>query len=215
MPSRKPKLLVLDGQGVVFDAPIKAFLWSFARDNDLDYPMVESRWQTEVRHLAWTGAIDDEAVWNTLAGGPVSVQQTMSSLRASYSPGPVADFLAGWSRLVPIWLLSNHRSHWVLPQLDELDLTGVFQRLLISDTTGLVKPDPDAFRQLVSDEIAAEDILFVDDQKHNVNAADSLGLSTVHASSRYDWVREIDDRLRGCGDAQLYGKQGNIVSKAR
>ncbi len=193
---KKPKLLVLDGQGVVFDAPIKSFLLLFTRHNNLAYESVIGRWQDRLRHLAWTGAIEDEALWNELAGRKVDVKQTMRSLSASYRPGPVAKYLISWSRRVPIWLLSNHRSHWVLPQLDSLNLAGTFQQMLISDLTGIVKPDPNAFTQLLNGDVAAEDILFVDDQIHNARAADKLGLRTIHASPELPWVNEIDRSLR-------------------
>ncbi len=193
---KKPKLLVLDGQGVVFDAPIKSFLLLFTRHNNLAYESVIGRWQDRLRHLAWTGAIEDEALWNELAGRKVDVKQTMRSLSASYRPGPVAKHLISWSRQVPIWLLSNHRSHWVLPQLDSLNLSASFQQMLISDLTGMVKPDPNAFAQLLNGDVAAEDILFVDDQIHNTRAAEKLGLRTVHASPELSWVNEIDKSLR-------------------
>ncbi len=195
MALKKPKLLVLDGQGVVFDAPIKKFLLMFARSNGLDYASVVSRWQNRLRHLAWTGAINDEALWNELADKKINVQQTMHSLNTSYRPGPAANYLASWSRLVPIWLLSNQRSNWVLPQLDALNLTGPFQRILISDVTGAVKPDPNAFAQLLDSEFAPGDILFVDDQEHNAKAAEKLGLKTILASPEYAWVQEIDSIL--------------------
>ncbi len=193
MPIKKPKLLVLDGQGVVFDAPIKKFLMSFTRHNSLNYESVIGRWQDRLRHLAWTGAIDDKTLWNELAGRNVDTLQTMRSLSASYRPGPVAQHLAGWSQQIPIWLLSNHRSDWVLPQFDSLNLTGVFERRLISDITGVVKPDPKAFTQLLNSEMNPSDILFVDDQLHNTRAAEKLGLQVIHASpEERAWVDEID-----------------------
>ncbi|MBT8080750.1 MAG: hypothetical protein KJO31_19365 [Gammaproteobacteria bacterium] len=74
-------------------------------------------------------------------------------------------------------------------------MTGAFQRFLISDTTGFVKPDPNAFAELVSGEIGADDILFVDDQLHNVKAAEELGLRTLHAFAYSGWVNVIDKIL--------------------
>lgn len=198
MLQKTPKLLVLDGQGVVFDAPFREFLRVFAHENGLDHGAVVGRWEAGLRHLAWTGNIDDEGLWNELAGRRVNLRRTMCSLRGSYRPGPAAAYLLNWSQLVPIWLLSNHRSDWVTPVLDAIDVLGVFQRLLISDTTGLVKPDPAAFRQL-TDSLAGGDILFVDDQLHNIKAAERLGLQTVYASPDGRWVNEVDNRLRTPG----------------
>ncbi len=197
MPVTKPKLLVLDGQGVVFDAPIKDFLLAFTRDNNLDIDSVSGRWEERLRKLAWTGAIDDEALWNELAGRKVNFRQTMIALGASYRPGPVAEYLADWSQRVPVWLLSNHRSHWVLPHLNTFNLYNLFQRFLISDVTGLVKPDPNAFRLLLDGKTAPSDILFVDDQLHNTAAAARLGLRSIHATPEHDWIKEISTSLTG------------------
>ncbi|MEM7501248.1 MAG: hypothetical protein AAF417_04370 [Pseudomonadota bacterium] len=191
----QPKLLVLDGQGVVFDAPFQRFLRSFARDNDVDDGAVIGRWEAGLRLEAWTGSIDDAALWNALAGKRVSLSRTMASLSATYRPGPVATYLSTWSELVPIWLLSNHRSNWLLPRLDEMNLARRFQRLLISDKTGVVKPDPNAFQQPIA-EAPADQVLFVDDQAHNTAVAEKLGLSAIHASPARDWVTEVDRRLR-------------------
>ena len=196
MPVKKPKLLVLDGQGVVFDAPIKRFLLSFSQHNELDYEIVEQRWENRLRMLAWTGAIDDDALWNELANKTVDLQQTIESLKASYQPGPVADYLHSWSQQLPIWLLSNHRSHWVLPQLESLNLSHTFQRLLVSDNTGCVKPDPAAFAPLLDGNLSPGDILFVDDQLHNLQSAEKLGLETLHATFDQAWVTELDLRIR-------------------
>lgn len=195
MSLQKPKLLVLDGQGVVFDAPIKRFLSAFARRNDLDYSALLGRWQDRLRQLAWSGEIDDETLWTELAGKDVDVHETMLELGESYRPGPAACCLDRWSQHLPIWLLSNHRSHWVLPQLVSMNLAGVFERLLISDETGIVKPDPQAFAQLLNGQVVASDILFVDDQLHNTQAAEELGLRTVHASPGAAWAADIDAAL--------------------
>jgi len=191
MHDTKPKLLVLDGQGVVFDAPIRKILMAFTRNNDLDFEYVFGRWEERLRKLAWTGAIDDESLWNELAGRQVDLQRTMHELSASYRPGPVAAHLQYWSRQVPIWLLSNHRSHWVMPHLTAYKLDKVFDRILFSDSTGLVKPDPDAFKLLLNDATAPGDILFVDDQSHNIVAAKKLGMCSIHATPKHDWIDEI------------------------
>lgn len=195
MQNAKPKLLVLDGQGVVFDAPIRKFLMAFTRKNKLNFERVSDRWEARLRKLAWTGAIGDEALWNELAGRQVDFQRTMLALSASYRQGPVAAHLGTWSQQVPIWLLSNHRSHWVMPHLCAYDLDDVFDRILFSDVTGLVKPDPGAFKLLLNGKTAPGDILFVDDQLHNITAAEKLGISSIHATPEHDWVNEISVSL--------------------
>lgn len=65
----------------------------------------------------------------------------------------------------------------------------------------MVKPGPAAFRQLAG-EVAAGEVLFVDDQLHNCKAPASMGLHTVHASADGRWVGEVDSRLRGADRVQ-------------
>jgi len=192
----KPKLLVLDGQGVVFNSPIKSFLLSFAKTNNLDYRQVEDRWENGLRTLAWTGAIDDESLWKALAGKPVDIPQTMLALRSSYRPGPAADHVREWSGMLPVWLLSNHRSHWVLPQLDALGVRDAFRNLLVSDRTGFVKPEPAAFGQLLHSDLLPGEILIVDDQAHNVASAEEAGFSAIQATPGTPWVELVSSWCR-------------------
>jgi len=109
MSGRRNKLLVLVGQGVVFDAPIKRFLANFANDYQLSHTDIEARWESGLREQAWRGLIEDEPLWNALAGRPVDAAQMRRCLDASYRPGPAAAYIADWSSKAQLWLLSNHR----------------------------------------------------------------------------------------------------------
>ena len=189
------KLLVLDGQGVVFKSPIRDFLLTFSREHHLDPSEVEKRWDDRVRDRAWTGAMDDHELWQELAGKGVDGERASATHRASYEAGPAASRLREWSNVIPIWLLSNHRTHWLIPQLDVLGVRDCFQQLLVSDQTLLVKPDPAAFRQLLRGDLAPDEILFVDDQQRNIEAAAALGLRTVLAEPGQAWLGQVDAAL--------------------
>ena len=132
------KLLVLDGQGVVFDAPIKRFLATFADDQQLSLTAIEARWDSGLRERAWRGQIDDEDLWNALAGRSVDAAQTRLRLDASYRPGPAAPHVADWSGKARLCLLSNHRSAWLLPRLDAFGIRSCFSGIWVSDATGHV-----------------------------------------------------------------------------
>ncbi len=193
------KLLVLDGQGVVFNSPFKKFLSSFAKNNRLDYEQVERRWEGRIRELAWRGLISDDQLWSGLADRKINVKETMLELSAGYEPGPAAKHLTSWSQTVPIWLLSNHRSAWLLPKLEAFGLGGAFDKLLISDSTGFIKPEPEAFRQLLHGVSSAQDILFIDDQLHNVQAAEALGCRAIFAAPGRPWLERVEAAL-GTGE---------------
>ncbi|MBT8442775.1 MAG: hypothetical protein KJO76_10350, partial [Gammaproteobacteria bacterium] len=64
MRAAPPKLLVLDGQGVVFDAPIKRFVRQFATRNGIDFDAAIRRWEGGLREQAWRGLITDAQLWD-------------------------------------------------------------------------------------------------------------------------------------------------------
>ena len=191
MSAESNKLLVLDGQGVVFDAPIKRFLATFADDQQLSLTDIEARWESGLRERAWRGQIDDENFWNALAGQSVDAAQTRLRLDASYRPGPAAPHLADWSGKARLCLLSNHRSAWLLPRLDAFVIRSFFEIFWVSDATGHVKPEAAAFDPVFRYRDAGLDVLFVDDQPHNVRAAQALGIRGLVAAPDQGWLAQV------------------------
>ena len=191
MSAESNKLLVLDGQGVVFDAPIKRFLATFADDQQLSLTDIEARWESGLRERAWRGQIDDENFWNALAGQSVDAAQTRLRLDASYRPGPAAPHLADWSGKARLCLLSNHRSAWLLPRLDAFVIRSLFEEIWVSDATGHVKPESAAFEPVVKYVDAGLQVLFVDDQPHNVRAAQALGIRGLVAAPDQGWLAQV------------------------
>lgn len=187
----KRKLLVLDGQGVVFDAPIRRFLVEFAEFHGIPFAEVEARWENGVRERAWRGLIDDATLWRQLAGHEVDPLSTRRRLDSAYRPGPAASYVSAWSERASIWLLSNHRFEWLVPRLDDFGIRNRFERLLVSDNTGMLKPESAAFEPIIREEKATWDVLFVDDQPHNVFAAEALGIPSVIALSGTEWLEYI------------------------
>ena len=81
-------------------------------------------------------------------------------------------------RRVPLFALSNwsaetfERTHTRFPFLS------VFDGLVISGRIGLAKPDPRIFRHLLDEHgLGADEVLFVDDKPHNVEAARAVGMA--------------------------------------
>lgn len=182
---------MLDGQGVVFDAPIRRFLANFANDYQLSLNDIEARWESGLREQAWRGLIDDKPLWNALAGRSVDAVQIRRRLDASYRPGPAASYLADWSGKAQLWLLSNHRSDWLLPQLTAFAIADRFKRVLVSDKTGFIKPEIAAFDLVVQQRVAGQSVLFVDDQRHNVLAAEALGIRGLLAVPDGGWLDHV------------------------
>jgi FMN phosphatase YigB (HAD superfamily) len=156
------------------------------------------RWDREIRVPAWTGQLSDDDLWSALSGtslvGGVSAATWSRRLERHYAPGPAAEYLPCWSARVPIWLLSNHRSHWLLPRLERFGALDCVQRVLVSDDLRAVKPDPAAFLPVLG-ETTPERVLFVDDQVKNIRIAASLGMRTVLAETPEQVGREVEHAL--------------------
>lgn len=67
--------------------------------------------------------------------------------------------------------------------------------LLISSEMGMVKPDPRIYQRL-SETIHTQlnEILFVDDFIENIEAAEALGMQTIHYQAGMDLIDEIKNR---------------------
>ena len=69
--------------------------------------------------------------------------------------------------------------------------------MVISAYEGLVKPDP-AIYQLLLDRygLVPQECLFIDDMKHNVEAAEALGIRTIHFTSLEDCKRQFEELVK-------------------
>lgn len=189
------KLIVLDAQGVTFNAPFLLYLKFLA--DQIGTPQVELivRWHQEFRDMAWLGKIGDRHLWDQLLERKVNVDEILAGLEQNFVRGKAAEHLRNWSETIPIWMLSNHRTHWLIPRLKRFGIDVYFERVLVSDQIGFMKPHPEAFRQALSSNIPKHQILIVDDQKRNTDVAESLGFQTILADDRSNWVAEIYKKL--------------------
>lgn len=86
----------------------------------------------------------------------------------------ILDALAGRQRLA---LLSNtNELHW--PRIEnEFGLTHYFERVFASHLLKLAKPDPEIYRRVIDElRVKPADIVFLDDNPANVDAAGRLGM---------------------------------------
>ena len=191
------ELLLLDAQGVLFNNPWAAFLEDLAQRTDRSAEEVFRLWYDELHDDAWLGSISDTELWTRLTGTPHGHAAWQSDLERRFRPGRLARFLPGWRRTVEIWVLSNHRSHWLEARLDRFGLDDHLERVLVSDALGAMKPDTRAFDAVRSAVSRPESVLFVDDQQRNVNAAAQLGFRALRASDDPAWIDVVDDAVGG------------------
>lgn len=188
------ELLVLDGQGVVFNDPLTAFFHQLAEATGQDREAVVSRWHDEVRERVWRGVIDERVMWRALVGD--DSRDWGARLEAAYAPGPAASWLPRWAERVPLWLLTNHRTRWIEHRLDRFQLRRFLTRILVSDALGALKPEAAVFAPVLAQVSDPAAVLLVDDQQKNVSAAAAYGITALLADPGGRWVFDVDLRLR-------------------
>jgi len=94
-------------------------------------------------------------------------------------PLPGAETLVSETRAagLPVAVLSNtNKVHWEAGA-SRWPLVSMFDRAFLSFEVGMVKPDREIFERVVADlEVEPEQVLFLDDNRINVDAAQAAGL---------------------------------------
>lgn len=109
--------------------------------------------------------VDTRAFLDSFAGWPSEVYPGALELIDRIPPGYVRAVLS-----------NTNEVHW--PRVTEdLGLGGLFHHYFVSHLTGRIKPDADAFEQVLDTlECRGPDVLFLDDNLLNVEAARRVGL---------------------------------------
>ena len=215
MRTPRVELLVFDVHGVILNAYWPRFLREIARHTNEAAEQVIERWHRSVRADAWTGKIDDAELWRRLIPSAAPTSKWREALEAGYVPGPAAPHLRKWAARRPIWLLSNHRSDWLLPRLVRFDVNDCIDRVIVSDASGAAKPDPAAFHEILNGAISPRHILFVDDQARNVDVARDLGMTALRAEPEGDWIARVDDALGSAPPRAISSSAGGRRRAAR
>ena len=92
-------------------------------------------------------------------------------------------------------LLSNASPH-LSDMLDELGVADMFDVTVISGQVGVQKPNPPIYHIVLERlSLQPQETIFVDDFAHNVEAAQALGMQTLHFCAGMDWQAELTHRL--------------------
>lgn len=189
-----PRLLLLDACGVIINDPLPGLLGGLA------LALHEAPHETiarygELRQAFWTGRLDEAMFWRELTCGR-GPELWSARLAAAYTPGPAVPHLAAWSQRARLRVLSNHRSAWMDRHLRRFDLAPFFERVVVSEAIGFIKPQPEAFLAALNDaDLPLEAVLFIDDKQRNVEAALSLGMQAILAEPGLPWLTEVDARF--------------------
>jgi putative hydrolase of the HAD superfamily len=109
----------------------------------------------------------------------------------------IAGLLARAAQRLPLYAFSNtNRAHEAHFSQHFADVLGHFQKLFLSSTIGLRKPDAEAYDHVVKAiGVPAARIVFFDDSAENVEGARARGLIAVHVTS----TRDVADALEALG----------------
>jgi HAD superfamily hydrolase (TIGR01509 family) len=185
------KFLLLDAGGVLVSERgiIEHLIGAVATQCALDAELIWNFWKARVRIPLWTGKI--------------SIQESVDLLNKAFDTR-VSGFIRQDVELLPwarealelmskdqVGILSNHRSEWLQPCLNQVKTQLWSFNVLVSDAIGYAKPDVSAYRYAFDIcEHADEpgDILFVDNKQENVDAAIAFGMRALLADERGEWV---------------------------
>jgi HAD superfamily hydrolase (TIGR01509 family) len=113
--------------------------------------------------------------------------------------GPIEENVALMRRLKaagrPVYALSNFATVKFAIARSMFDFLGEFDHAVISGHVGTAKPDPRIFEALFERSgRRPEELLFVDDQIKNIEAARALGMPSIHFGPGVDLEKELRER---------------------
>lgn len=203
--------LALDLGGVLVPSFVPRVIGLVARTAGADEEGLRRLFARELRDPLWAGVLPEGAFWRRLLTA-ASLDDDGAAWSARMpevlAPLPAAGRIPGWSRRVPIVVLSNHLRHWVEPQLAAAGVTACVDRMIISCETGIVKPDPRAFLPLADLGVPPGRVLYVDDHPDNLAAARDAGLTTLMADEAGEWADRADALI---GPLSREAREGRAV----
>ncbi len=193
-----PRLLLLDAGGLLVSNQMLVLFHDLARAAGTTVHRVRVHYQRQ-RSALWSGRIDEASFWRELLHGlglEADIATWQGRMAQLLGPQLAPNTLTRWSAQVPVWVVSNHRSEWLVPALERHGLAGHLDRLLISDVLGIAKPEAGLYGLVESRaELEPRHLLFVDDRPRNLRPARRRGWRTLRADRHGRWIDTVDRLL--------------------
>jgi HAD superfamily hydrolase (TIGR01509 family) len=182
---------------------------------DIDFSRALACWAghagCEPEHLI--GRFSQNDIYKRHERGEISDAEFFAALRASLGIDVSdAQFLEGWNAIfagempniaallaraaqhLPLYAFSNtNRAHEAHFSRAFAGVLGHFQKLFLSSTIGLRKPDAAAYDHVVKAiGVPARRIVFFDDSLENIEGAKARGLLVVHVTSTHDVAEALE-----------------------
>ena len=178
------KVLVLDAMGVIYSVgdDVRDLLYPFIieKGGTRDFAIVQEHYQQ-----ASLGKISAAELWKAVGISPQLEDEYLQRFKLTEG---LLDFLRNIkSRGLEIWCLSNDLSEWSAKLRIRFGLEKYFRGFVISGDIGIRKPDPMIYQNLLNRlNVKANDVIFVDDNPKNIDAASRFGLTTILFSQTID-----------------------------
>ena len=191
------KNILFDLGGVILDINVQATLKGFY---ELGFPAelmdIHDSMSTDIYHKYGTGKLNTEQFRNQIrkvAGVEMSDQafdDAWNSMLVRFPEDRIA-LLKVLSKRYDLYMLSNTSAlHVKVFEKMYLDVAGepmqqVFKKIYYSHEIGWNKPDREAWEYVIKDAlIKPEETLFLDDNIHNIKAAQELEFQAIHIHER-------------------------------
>ena len=219
------KTLVLDGMEVIYSVgdDVAELLCPFVAERGglRDADRVSALYQA-----ASLGRLSSREFWRAVSVDPGLEEEYLALHRLN---GGMLNLLqAAHVDGYPIWCLSNDVSEWSHKLRERFKLTELIRGFLISGDVGIRKPGRAIFEHMLERTgKTPSEIIFVDDNATNLDAAATLGIQTIWFTRKYQCggnqhfaVRDCDERhdsraLRGWLTKRAGGKVAQGSSARR
>lgn len=190
----KPQL-VLDLAGVLVSNFSSAFWHTLAEGSEISFQEIRVQFD-EVRRDLWTGKMKEDEFWGwmSLRMKQINKEEARELITQSLQPLPGLNYLAQWSEIADIHVLSNHCKEWLEPILEKVEPYA--RSITISNQVGLRKPDLQIYKHVVKQfERSERTVVYVDDQEKNLKPAIDLGWKTLLADQEHKWIDQVGPML--------------------
>jgi FMN phosphatase YigB (HAD superfamily) len=206
------KAIIFDLGGVLVDLDFSSCVKHFKEDIGYDKitEILDPSHQKGIYSDLEEGLLPPDAFRNLIlsesrpGSTPEQVDRCMWSLLVGMDSYKV-QYLNDLSKKYGLYILSNNnpvsmqRCHEVFT-LSGLDYKHVFKKEFISYQMKLLKPGQAIYREVVRQiGFPADQLLFIDDSLSNVQAAESVGIPSLHYKQSTDLVSQLNAKLEELG----------------
>lgn len=189
----KPQL-VLDLAGVLVSNFSSTFWLQLSKGTEISFQDIRGQFD-EIRKDLWTGKIkeDDFWEWMSLRIKHINKERARALLIQSLEPLSGINYLAEWSEIADIHILSNHCKEWLESILERVE--PYTKSITISNQVGLRKPDIQIYQHVGKHFEAGQTVVYIDDQEKNLKPVIELGWKTLLADKEHKWIEKVEPMI--------------------